>query len=66
MKKIQIILGALVLFAVAAFTVADNSSLVKVIHKGSIIEVAPQAVKAHLAHGDTLYDDHNSSSSAGF
>ncbi len=54
MKKVQIILAALVLFTVVAFTVTDNTKLVKINHKGKVIEVAEQAVKAHLAHGDYL------------
>lgn len=54
MKKTQIILAALVIFAVAAFAVNDSSERVLIYHKGSIIEVAPQAVPAHLRHGDTL------------
>ena len=61
MKKFQIILAALVIFAVAAFTVADNSQLVKINHKGAVIEVAAQAVPAHLSHGDTRFGNNGSS-----
>lgn len=61
MKKNQIILATLVLFAAVAFTVADSSHRVKVNHKGKVIEVAPEAVAAHLAHGDYLVGDNSSS-----
>ncbi len=61
LKKIQIILAVLAVFAVLAFTVADTSNRVKIIHKGSVIEVAPAAVSAHLAHGDTLFGNNGSS-----
>lgn len=54
MKKTQIILAALALFAVAAFAVQDSSDRVQIYHKGSIIEVARPAVPAHLRHGDSL------------
>ncbi|SDM00268.1 hypothetical protein SAMN05421813_104205 [Daejeonella rubra] len=60
-KKTQIILAALVVFAAAAFTVSDNSKLVKINHKGAVIEVAPQAVPAHLSHGDTVFGNNGSS-----
>lgn len=66
MKKTQIILAALAIFAAAAFTVADSSDRVKIIHKGAMIEVAPQAVPAHLSHGDTVFGDNGSSSSSAF
>lgn len=61
MKKTKIILAALVIFTAVAFTVADNSNLVKIYHKGKIIEVAPQAVEGHLGHGDTVYGNNGSS-----
>lgn len=62
MKKTQIILAALVIFGIAAFTVADSSNRVKIYHKGSIIEVAAEAVPAHLAHGDILFNNGSSGS----
>jgi len=65
-KKTQIILAALVIFAAVAFTVADSSDRLKINHKGRVIEVAPQAVPAHLAHGDTVFGDNGSSSSSAF
>jgi hypothetical protein len=54
MKKTQITLAALAVFAAATFTIADPSEKVKINHNGSVIEVAPQAVAAHLGHGDTV------------
>jgi len=65
-KRTQIILAGLAIFAVAAFTVADSSNRVKIIHKGALIEVAPQAVPAHLSHGDTVFGNNGSSSSSSF
>jgi len=62
-KKTRIILAALVIFAAVAVTAADSSNRVKIYHKGSLIEVAPQAVSAHLSHGDTVFGDNGSSSS---
>lgn len=61
MKKSQIILAALVIFAAAAFTAVDSSKKVKINHKGAVIEVAAQAVEAHLAHGDTIFGNNGSS-----
>lgn len=63
MKVPKIVLAALVVFGALAFVVTDNSSLVKIIHKGKVIEVSENAVPAHLAHGDTLFNDGSSSSS---
>lgn len=62
MKKTFIILAALVLFSLAAFSVVDSSKMVKINHKGTVIEVAPQAVAAHLAHGCYIVGDNSSSS----
>lgn len=65
MKKYKVILVAAVAvisFTALAFTVSDHSNLVKVVHKGRVIEVAPEAVSAHLAHGDTFYGGGSSSS----
>lgn len=64
MKKTHLILAALAIFAAAAFTVADSSDRVKIVHKGALIEVAPQAVPAHLGHGDTVFGDNGSSASS--
>lgn len=64
MKKTHLILAALVIFAAAAFTVSDSSSLVKINHKGAVIEVASQAVPAHLRHGDTLFGNNGSGSAS--
>lgn len=67
MKKVQIILAALGIFAVVAFTVTDNTKLVKINHKGKVIEVAEQAVPAHLAHGDFIIGNNGSgTNSQGF
>lgn len=66
MKKTKIILAALVIFTAVAFTVTDSSKRVKIYHKGALIEVAAQAVPAHLSHGDTVFGDNGSSSSQAF
>lgn len=62
MKKAYLIFAALVIFAAAAFTASDSSDLVKINHKGAVIEVAHQAVPAHLRHGDTLFGNNGSGS----
>jgi hypothetical protein len=64
MKKVQIILGIVALFALVAFGVSDKSEKVQINHKGRVIEVPPQAVEAHLAHGDYIVGGNSSSASA--
>lgn len=58
-----VVIIAIIGFTTLAFAVSDNSNLVKIVHNGKVIEVAPAAVNAHLAHGDTLENAGSSSAS---
>ena len=48
------LIAAVCLFAVVAAFGGDKKDKVAVIHNGHVITVAPEAVPAHLRHGDVL------------
>ena len=55
MKRLLLLLSLVALvFAIPASDVLARGNTETVCHKGREISVAPQAVPAHLAHGDSL------------
>lgn len=62
MKKFIKLFSLLVVVSVLAYVsmnAQDNKEKVALIHNGHVIVVAPEAVPAHLAHGDTYANESN-------
>ncbi|HEY6950980.1 MAG TPA: hypothetical protein VI758_01165 [Bacteroidota bacterium] len=59
LTKIFSLVVALSLLAYASLSAQSKKTKVALIHNGHIIVVAPEAVPAHLAHGDTYADESN-------
>ena len=54
MKRFVLLTG-LTVGMVLAVSASDDEKI-DVCHKGQVINISVNAVQAHLAHGDTLYD----------
>lgn len=55
MKKKLILAVALAAVVGTVAIAGSEKEKVQIVHKGEVISVAPEAVNAHLAHGDQLY-----------